>query len=113
VGYGVCLLYDPAKVKRVGSTVPVKFQLCDASRTNLSRPDLAVTAFEVRPVSSAVVGVLDDSGSANPDFGFRYDASLAGYIYNLSTQRLAPGAWELRFRVAGDPTEHAAPFQIR
>jgi hypothetical protein len=113
VGYGVCLLYDPAKVKKAGSTVPVKLQICDASRANLSRRDLSVTAFEVRPVASTVVGTLDDSGNANPDCGFRYDASLAGYIFNLSTRGLVPGAWELRFRVAGDPTEHAALFRTR
>ena len=72
-----------------------------------------MTAFEVRRTSSSVAGVLDDSGNANPDFGFRFDPSLAGYIFNLSTKPLAPGAWELRFRIAGDPTDHAAPFQLR
>ena len=113
VAYAVCLLYDPSKVKKTGSTVPVKLQVCDGSGSNLSRPDLAVTASEVRRTSSSVVGVLDDSGNANPDFGFRFDPSLAGYIFNLSTKPLAPGAWELRFRIAGDPTDHAAPFQLR
>jgi microsomal dipeptidase-like Zn-dependent dipeptidase len=113
VTHAVCLLYDAAKVKKAGSTVPVKVQLCDAVGANLSRPDLVLTALDVRSVSSVTAGVLDDSGSANPDFGFRYDPTLAGYIYNLSTKSLAPGTWELRFRVAGDPAEHAAPFQLR
>jgi len=36
-----------------------------------------------------------------------------GYIFNLKTTGLAPGTWELRFRIAGDPTEHGAGFQIR
>jgi hypothetical protein len=51
-------------VKKLGSTVPIKLQACDAARGNLSRPDIA-------------------------------------------------GTWELRFRIAGDPTEHGAGFQIR
>jgi len=57
--------------------------------------------------------VPEDPGNANPDGNFRYDAGLPGYIYNLKTTGLAGGTWELRFRVAGDPTEHGAGFQIR
>ena len=113
VAYGVCPLYDPAKIKKTGSTIPVKLQVCDARTSNLSRPDLVVTATGVRMVSSSTVGVLDDSGEANPDFNFRYDPSLAGYIFNLSTKGLAPGSWQLVFRIAGDPTDHAALFQLR
>jgi microsomal dipeptidase-like Zn-dependent dipeptidase len=113
VTYAVCLLYDASKVRKTGSTVPVKLQLCDASGVNLSSPNVALTALEVRAVSSVTAGVLDDSGSANPDLGFRYDPALGGYIFNLSTKSLGPGTWELRFRVAGDPSEHAAPFQLR
>ena len=35
VAFGVCLLFDPSKVKNAGSTVPVKLQLCDAQRERL------------------------------------------------------------------------------
>jgi microsomal dipeptidase-like Zn-dependent dipeptidase len=113
VAYDVCLLYDPTKVKKAGSTVPVKLQACDAAGANLSRPELAVTAVSVQRSAGDPAGVPEDAGNANPDLGFRYDASLAGYIYNLSTKGMAGGAWELRFRIAGDPTEHAAPFSLR
>jgi len=64
-------------------------------------------------ISGNTSGPLDDSGNANPDANFRYDASLPGYVFNLKTTGLAPGTWELRFRIAGDPTEHGAGFQIR
>jgi microsomal dipeptidase-like Zn-dependent dipeptidase len=113
VAYNVCLLYDTSKIKKTGSTIPVKLQVCDASTANLSRPDLLVTATAVTMVSNSTAGVLDDSGQANPDFNFRYDPGLAGYIFNLSTKGLAPGSWHLVFRIAGDPTDHAALFQLR
>jgi hypothetical protein len=113
VAYNVCLLYDPTKVKKAGSTVPIKLQACDAAGANLSRPDIAVVATSVLMVSTNTSGVPDDAGNANPDGNFRYDASLPGYIFNLKTTGLAAGTWELRFRIAGDPTEHGAGFQVR
>jgi microsomal dipeptidase-like Zn-dependent dipeptidase len=113
VAYNVCLLYDATKVKKLGSTVPIKLQACDSGHANLSRPDLAVMATSVVMISGNTSGPLDDSGNANPDANFRYDASLPGYVFNLKTTGLAPGTWELRFRIAGDPTEHGAGFQIR
>jgi hypothetical protein len=69
-------------------------------------------ATSVRMVSSTTSGTLDDSGDANPDGDFRYDPSLPGYIFNVRTSGLAPGTWELGFRIAGDPTEHGAGFQL-
>jgi hypothetical protein len=113
VAYNVCLLYDPTKVKKAGSTVPIKLQICDAAGANLSRPDIAVVATSVLMVSTNTSGTPDASGNANPDGNFRYDPSLPGYIFNLKTTGLAPGTWELRFRIAGDPTEHGAGFQVR
>jgi hypothetical protein len=113
VAYDVCLLYDPTRVKRIGSTIPIKLQACDAAHANLSRPDLAVTATAVAQISANTTGTPEDAGQANPDGNFRYDASLPGYIFNLQTTGMAAGTWELRFSIAGDPTEHAARFQVR
>ena len=54
-----------------------------------------------------------DAGNANPDANFRYDATLGGYIFNLSTRNLAPGTWELRFTIGGDSVPYAIRFSLR
>ena len=47
-----------------------------------------------------------DSGNANPDYTFRYDATLGGvgggYIFNLSTKGLASGQYVLSFYAGSD-----------
>ena len=106
VAYNVCLLYDPTKVKKAGSTVPIKLQICDAAGANLSRPDIAVVATSVLMISTNTSGPVEDPGNSNPDGNFRYDGGV--YHFNLKTTGLAAGTWELRFRIAGDPTEHGA-----
>ena len=49
-----------------------------------------------------------DSGNANADFNFRYDFTLGGsgggYIFNLSTKRLASGQYLLSFYAGNDPS---------
>ena len=114
--FNICLLYDPTRAHRSGSTIPIKLQLCDASG-NLSSPNIVLTALNVQLVSSTAPGPVEDSGSANPDSNFRYDASLGGtggYIFNLSTRGLATGTYNLSFKVVGaDPTIYSAPFQVR
>jgi hypothetical protein len=52
---------------------------------------------------------VTDAGNANPDSDFRYDATLAGYIYNLQTT----GTWKLTFTVTGDPTAYSVQFDVR
>lgn len=111
VAYNVCPQYDASKVKRAGSVVPIKLQLCDAAGANLSAAGLTVTATNLVRVGTTVTGVLEDAGNANPDNNFRFDAG--GYIFNLSTQGLSPGTWSLSFTVTGDPTVHSTPFQIQ
>jgi hypothetical protein len=82
VGYGVCLGYMPNQTKNIGSTFPIKLQLCDASGNNLSSAQISILAYSI------------DGGpppppnfSGNSNFGnlFRYDSSAKSYIYNLST----------------------------
>lgn len=112
--YDTCLRYDPAKAHRAGATVPLKLQLCDAAGTNLSSPGITLTATGlVRRDGTATTALVEDAGNANPDSAFRYDPDLAGYVYNLSTRGLATGTWELHFTVAGSPTIHRLPFDVR
>lgn len=112
--YQACLLYDATKAHRAGSTAPLKLRLCDASGVNLSSPDVTLTvAGLVKRDGSATTALADSAGNANPDSAFRYDAGLAGYVFNLSTKGLSRGTWELRFTVGGSPTVHALPFDVR
>ena len=101
VQYGICYLYDQTKSVQHNATVPIKLQLCDAAGHNLSSPAITVTATSVALVSGGS-GTLEDSGNANPDDNFRYDPTLAGYIFNLSTKPLGSGTWRLSFRTSND-----------
>jgi len=113
VSYDVCLLYDPAKAKSAGSTIPIKLQLCDADKVNVSRADVAVTAVNVRQISTDAPGILEDAGSANPDNNFRFDSTVGGYIFNLRTIGLGSGTFALSFKAGGDPTTHTVQFQVK
>jgi hypothetical protein len=67
-------------------------------------------------VSIAATSQVQDSGNANPDGNFRFDASLGaagGYIFNLTTKGLATGTYSLVFTIAGDAGPHAVSFQVR
>jgi hypothetical protein len=112
--YEVCPLFEQSRSYRLGSTVPVRMQLCDTDGTNLSSSSLVVTATGLVKVdASASTALVEDSGNANPDNDFRYDESLQGYIYNLATRGLSAGTWELQFTVSGDPDTYAVRFDIR
>jgi hypothetical protein len=112
----VCLLYDPAKAAKGGSTIPIKLQLCSTSGVNLSSPDIVLHATGVSLVSGTIAGPVQDPGNANPDADFRYDATLGttgGYIFNLSTNGLVTGTYNLTFAVAGSSSNYVASFQVK
>lgn len=114
--YNVRTLYDPTKAVRSGSTIPIKLQLCDAAGGNLSSPGITLHATGVSMVSSNITGPVEDSGNSNPDNDFRYDAGLGGtggYIFNLNTNGLATGSYNLKFTVGTAPTVYTAPFQVK
>jgi hypothetical protein len=118
VKFNICRLYDQTKAVKRGSTVPIKLQLCGATGGNLSSAAITVHALSLQQVSGTATGVLEDAGNANPDFDFRYDASLGGYIYNLSTKNLAVGTWRLTFtaldRAGGASTQtYTTDFQVK
>ncbi len=95
-------LFDQTKAYKGGSTVPIKLQVMNSSNINTSSSALALTARDLRLISGNTLAPLTDSGNANPDYAFRYDTSLGGYIFNLSTKGLASGQYVLSFYVGGD-----------
>lgn len=116
VTYNICVLYDQSKSHKLGSTVPIKLQLCDAANANVSAADIVVHATELTKLDNTAAGALADIGNANPDNDFRFEAGLGGsggYIYNLSTRDLSAGTWALGFTVDGDPLTHAVEFDLR
>ena len=88
--------------------------MCDASGVNVSNAASTLIASGLTKIDSTPAAVpAEDSGNANPDRAFRYDASLDGYIYNLSTKGLTTGTWALTFTVNGDPVPHQVTFDVR
>ena len=114
--YNVCLLYDPTKAVKSGSTMPIKLELCDGSGNDLSSSSITVHAIRVTQTSSSISGVVQDSGNANPDSDFRFDSTFGttgGYIFNLKTTGLLTGTYSLNFTVTGDSFVYSAPFQVK
>jgi len=113
VHYDICPLYDSTVAKKSGSAYPIKIQLCDSNGDNMSSPSIVVHAVSVTRTSTNAPMVLDDTGNANPDFDFRYDAALNGYIFNLSTKGDGTGTYNLNFTAGADPTTHSAAFAVK
>jgi hypothetical protein len=113
VGYGVVVLYDQTKAAKSGSTIPIKIRLVDANGANVSSPATTVHAVSVVQVSSQSSPALQDAGNANPDFDFRYDSGLAGYIFNLQTTGFASGSFLLNFVAGGGSPMYSVGFQVR
>jgi hypothetical protein len=113
VNYKICLRYDPTKVHKQGSTIPIKIQLCDNADQNVSASSIALTAHSITQASTSTFGPLEDSGNANPDNSFRYESAFEGYIYNLSTKPLTTGRHTVDFTIADNPTIYRVPFQVQ
>ena len=113
VAYGIVALYDQTKTHKSGSTIPIKVRLVDASGANVSSSSTVVHAVSVIRISNQTSTNFGDSGNANPDFDFRYDASLGGYIFNLQTTGFGTGSYLLNFVAGNSPTVYSVGFQVR
>ena len=113
VKFGVTVLFDQTKAHKSGSTVPIKIRLVDANGANVSSASTVVHAVSVIQTSSQASTVLDDAGNSNPDFDFRYDAGLDGYIFNLKTTGYGTGSYLLNYVAGSSPTVYSVGFQVR
>lgn len=115
VEYAICPLYDQTKSVHSGAAFPIKLELCDANGNDLSSSAIVVHATSLTAVSG-FSQTPDDTGNANPDNDFRFDATLGstgGYIFNLSTGGLASGTYSLQFTAGSDPVTHSVNFGVK
>lgn len=102
---------DGSSVFKLGSTVPVKFQLTGAS----SGVQGAAAKFSYVKLSSLVAGTaMQPSSTAAPTSGnlFRYDAGKGQYIYNWGTKGLTAGTYQLRIDL-GDGASHTVKVSLK
>lgn len=85
---------DGSSVFKKGSTVPVKFRVCDANGVSIGTAGV-VTGSPAAPVlvskSTGAGGVDESVYSTTPDTSFRWDPSAQQWIYNQATSNLTSG----------------------
>ena len=103
IGYGTCTGGTPggvilppinangSSVWKIGSTVPVKFTVCDATGNAISDPNAVfATGFGSITLLSAVRGTIDNVNEATytdvPDVAFRWSGGQ--WIFNMATSNL-------------------------
>jgi hypothetical protein len=77
---------DGSSVFKQGSTIPVKFRVCDANGVSIGTPGV-VTSFSGVLVATGTEGPINETVvSTTPDTAFRWDGQQ--WIFNLSTKNL-------------------------
>ena len=96
---------------KLGSTVPVKFQLAGASA---GVRDLVAHLYLLRVGPGATGDTFEATSTSNATTGnlFRYDATSGQYIFNLGTKTLSPGMYQLRVDL-GDGVPHTVSISLR
>ncbi len=111
------ITYNPtqsASVFRGGSTVPVKFQLKNASGTSVQSKTLPLWLEPQKGASmSAAVDESTYSDPATSGTTFKWDATSQQYIYNWSTKGLAMGYWHKIFAKLDDGTVQSVVVGLR
>ena len=102
---------DGSSIFKLGSTVPVKFQLTGASAgiTNLT------ARLYLQRVGAGSTGtVLEAISTSNATTGnlFRYDNTAGHYIFNLGTKTLSAGTYQLRIDL-GDGAPRTVNITLR
>ena len=75
-----------------GSTVPVKFRVCDANGNSIGIPGVVTNFQLVQIIDTLATNIVnEDPSSTTPDAAFRWSPSDQQWIFNLSTKNLANG----------------------
>lgn len=103
---------DGTGIYRLGRTLPIKFQLTDATNQYVYS---VVSQLYIAKMQDGIVGTDEIAlSTSNADSGnlFRYDDANNQYIYNLSTDSLSIGSWQLK-AVLDDGRYYTVVISIR
>ncbi len=103
---------DGSSIFKVGSTVPIKYQLTDCNGVAVTTASGALVVFKI---TDAVIGTVqevsvDSSGVSNTDNLFRY--SEPNYIYNFGTKAYSQGTYRLQATL-DDGTVHIVNISLK
>jgi len=100
---------DNSSIFKLGSTIPVKFQLTGAS-ANVT--NLGATIF-VAQMSGGIVGTeVEPESTSAADTGNTFRYSNGQYIFNLNTRNLSQGTWQIRIDLL-DGVSHTVLISLR
>jgi len=91
---------DGTRVFKLGSTIPVKFQLWDADGNPITDAMAEISLQKMEgssPIGDPEEG--DSTSAATTGNLFRYDDTDDQYIFNLATKNLSTGTWEITITV--------------
>jgi hypothetical protein len=77
-------------VFKQGSTVPVKFRVCDANGVSIGSPGVVSSFNLVQIISGTETNTVNETVfSTSADTAFRFDSTAQQWIFNVSTKGLA------------------------
>ncbi len=103
---------DGSSIFKSGSTVPVKFRIADANGNYVST---AVASITYQLVTDGVLGNVEvpvSTSAANEGNTFRYDSTDNLYIFNLGTEGMNTGTYQLNINL-DDGTTHTVRISLR
>ncbi len=92
---------------KLGSTIPVKFQLQDANEKYIST---AIGRIYVTNITKGATGKeINGTSTSGATIGnlFRYDSTSNQYIFNLATKPLSVGTWRIRIYIDDGTSKYA------
>ncbi len=101
---------DGSGLYKQGRTLPVKFQLTDASGTIITNHTAQLFVAKIQDDAVGTDEVALSSGSA--DSGNQFHVSGNQYVFNLDTGTLSVGTWQLKATL-DDGTNHTVIISIK
>lgn len=103
---------DGSSIFKLGSTIPVKFQLKDPQGNYFTTAIAKIyTAKIADGVTGTEVEAVSTSAATTGNL-FRYDSTSNQYIFNLSTKSLSKGTWQIKV-ILDDGTQKTVIISLK